>query len=102
MPNAFDLTGKVALVTGGTRGIGFAMADALVRAGANVVIWGSDQARAATAADRLKNSGGQVHGFEQGANAIPHVASLARCVLQLKACAAEGDFRHPVWMTAGT
>ena len=63
MPNAIDLTGKDALETGGTRGIGFAMAEALVGAGAKVVIWGSDTARAAAAADRLNGGGGQVHGF---------------------------------------
>lgn len=62
MPSIFDLTGKVALVTGGTRGIGFAMAEALARAGADVVIWGSDAAKAKNAADRLNGGGGQVHG----------------------------------------
>lgn len=34
----FDLTGKLALVTGGTRGIGFMMARGLLQAGASVVI----------------------------------------------------------------
>src|SRR5436305_10263522 len=37
-PNLFDLTGKVALVTGGSKGLGKAMARGLAQAGADVVI----------------------------------------------------------------
>lgn len=37
MKNIFDLTGKVALVTGGAHGIGFAMAEALSQAGATII-----------------------------------------------------------------
>ena len=41
-----DLTGRVALVTGGTRGIGLATVRALAEAGATVVLTGRDGARA--------------------------------------------------------
>ncbi len=43
--NPFDLTGKVALVTGGTAGIGLGMARGLLAAGARVVLAGRDTAR---------------------------------------------------------
>ena len=45
-----DLRGKVALVTGGNRGIGLAAAAALGAAGASVALWGRDEARNAAAA----------------------------------------------------
>jgi 3-oxoacyl-[acyl-carrier protein] reductase len=45
-----DLAGRVALVTGGTRGIGLATVHALVEAGATVVLTGRDEARAKEAA----------------------------------------------------
>ncbi|HKI99315.1 MAG TPA: SDR family NAD(P)-dependent oxidoreductase [bacterium] len=54
MPDSpFDLTGKVALVTGGNSGIGLGMAEGLVRAGADVCIWGTNEAKNADALERL-------------------------------------------------
>ncbi|MCB8876621.1 SDR family oxidoreductase [Acidisoma silvae] len=40
--NLFDLTGRIALVTGSSKGIGFAIAEALAEAGAHVVLNGRD------------------------------------------------------------
>ena len=51
---AIDLTGKVAFVTGGTRGIGLAIARALHAAGAAVAVVGRDQARADAIAAELR------------------------------------------------
>lgn len=50
----FDLTGKVALVTGGNGGIGLGMADALAQAGADVIIWGNNPEKNAQAEARVK------------------------------------------------
>ena len=48
-----SLTGKVAFVTGGSRGIGLAAAKALVSSGASVAITGTDQSRLDAAASAL-------------------------------------------------
>lgn len=49
----FDLTGRRALVTGSSQGIGFALAVGLAQAGAQVVLNGRDQAKLDTAAGQI-------------------------------------------------
>ncbi|HJO82591.1 MAG: SDR family NAD(P)-dependent oxidoreductase [SAR202 cluster bacterium] len=54
----FDLTGKVALVTGGNSGIGLGMAVGLAQAGADVCVWGTNPDKnAAAEAELLKIKG---------------------------------------------
>jgi len=53
----FDLTGKVALVTGGNGGIGLGMAEGLAAAGAKVAIWGQNPEKNAKAEATLKAHG---------------------------------------------
>jgi NAD(P)-dependent dehydrogenase (short-subunit alcohol dehydrogenase family) len=55
----FELHGKVALVTGGTTGLGLAMATALADAGADVCVWGRDRARNRAATAALRRGGGR-------------------------------------------
>lgn len=57
------LEGKVALVTGGARGIGFAIATALARQGAVIAIADINAQGANAAAARLRESGARAHGF---------------------------------------
>ncbi|MDC1135174.1 SDR family oxidoreductase [Alphaproteobacteria bacterium] len=57
MQTLFDLTGKTALITGAWRGIGFALAGGLADAGANILINGRDEGKAARAVAALRESG---------------------------------------------
>ena len=57
----FDLSGRLALVTGSSRGLGFAMARGLGRAGAAVVLNARDRAALERAAERLAGEGLAAH-----------------------------------------
>lgn len=68
-----DLTGRVALVTGSTRGIGRAIATTLAGAGARVAVVGRERARAEEAASQL---GGEARGFSCDVADTASVAAL--------------------------
>ena len=55
--NAIDLKGRIAIVTGGARGIGFAIAQRMLRSGAQVALWDINAAAMNEAARPLQNSG---------------------------------------------
>ena len=58
----FDLTGRTALVTGSTQGIGLTLAGGLARAGATVVLNGRTAERLVAPVDALRAAGHTVHG----------------------------------------
>jgi 2-deoxy-D-gluconate 3-dehydrogenase len=60
----FDLSGKVAIVTGGNGGIGLGMAHGLARAGARVAIVGRNSEKNANACVELSNAGGRCISIE--------------------------------------
>ncbi|MFG2919716.1 SDR family NAD(P)-dependent oxidoreductase [Kitasatospora sp. NPDC048298] len=57
--NPFDLTGRVALVTGATSGIGAATAVLLARRGAHVLVAGRDGSRGEAVVDAIRARGGK-------------------------------------------
>jgi NAD(P)-dependent dehydrogenase (short-subunit alcohol dehydrogenase family) len=80
MTNIFDLTGKVALVTGGNSGIGLGFARALVRAGAEVVIWGRRSEANAAAVEKLGAFGKVVADVVDVSDEAAIVAGMVRLI----------------------
>ncbi|EAS51764.1 gluconate dehydrogenase [Aurantimonas manganoxydans SI85-9A1] len=58
---SFDLTGRTALITGSSRGLGKAMAQGLAEAGAVVILNGRNAETVAAAARELRDAGHTVH-----------------------------------------
>jgi NAD(P)-dependent dehydrogenase (short-subunit alcohol dehydrogenase family) len=79
MPAAamFDLAGRRALVTGGNSGIGEAMALALGRAGARVLLCARRATELAAAAERLRSDGIAVDTLEADLSDLPELRSTA-------------------------
>ncbi len=77
----FDLSGQVALVTASTKGLGWAMAQAIAAAGAHVVINSRDPAAVAERAAVLRARGQSAEGIAfdatQGADAAEAIAAIA-------------------------
>lgn len=76
-----DLSGRVALVTGSTRGIGRAIAARLARAGARVAVTGRDQAKAsAAAAEIAAETGAEVRGYAADVAEVAQATALIEAV----------------------
>jgi hypothetical protein len=84
MYKPFDLSGKVALITGGNGGIGLGMARAVAEAGADVTIWGTSADKNMAAKAELERSGRKVLALQcdvSDENAVE--AAFARTVQEL-------------------
>jgi len=76
----FDLSGTVALVTGGNGGIGQGIADGLADAGASVVIAARNEAKTAAAVAAIQSRGGTATGIACDVNVRADLeAAVARC-----------------------
>ena len=81
--NPFDLSGKVAVVTGGNGGIGLGMAQGMASCGASIVIAGRDEAKAEAALSSLRELGVQCTFM------VADVTKKAACVKLMTATVAE-------------
>ena len=61
--NLFDLTGKVALVTGGSRGLGYQMVKAFAENGADVIIASRKLDACEAAAEEVRKMGRKAFAF---------------------------------------
>ena len=78
----FNLQGKVALVTGGSSGLGEGIAYALGKAGASVVIASRKESLLNDAASRLHKQGIEVKTFSANLSELDQASNLAESVLK--------------------
>jgi NAD(P)-dependent dehydrogenase (short-subunit alcohol dehydrogenase family) len=82
MQNPFDLTGKVAVVTGSSRGIGRASAELLAKLGAKVVISSRKQDACEEVAEGIRNDGGYAHVIPCNISRKDEIAALISGTVQ--------------------
>ena len=82
------LKDKVAVITGGTRGIGYATAEAFLREGARVIIAGSNKASADKAVASLKEKfpGAVIGGISPDLSKLEDVRSIFKTVAATYGC----------------
>ena len=82
MKGAFDLTGKIAVITGGNRGLGFGVAEAMAQSGADIAILCRDKSKAAEALEALKPYGGKYRSFDCDVTCLPSVRAAVAAVME--------------------
>ena len=75
---AFDLKGRVAVVTGGNGGIGLGMGRGLAEAGASVVVAGRNREKSARAVAELRGMGAQAEAIEVNVDEEASVEALVK------------------------
>ena len=81
MTNPFSLTGKIALVTGASRGLGFAMAKSMAEAGAHVILNSRDQAAVDAKVASLRAAGLSAEALAADAAVEVDIVSMVQTIL---------------------
>ncbi|MEM8633638.1 MAG: SDR family NAD(P)-dependent oxidoreductase [Pseudomonadota bacterium] len=103
----FNLTGDVAVVTGGNGGLGLAFCRGLVKQGSKVAIWGRNIEKNAAAVEELRSMGGDVEAFACDVTNESEIETAFGQTLdrfeKVDSCFANaggGGFRGPAHMTS--
>jgi NAD(P)-dependent dehydrogenase (short-subunit alcohol dehydrogenase family) len=76
MTSPFDLTGKVAIITGSSKGIGRAIAETMAKLGAKVVISSRKADACEAVADGIRSSGGEAIVIPCNVSRKPEIEAL--------------------------
>ncbi|MFQ5683758.1 MAG: SDR family NAD(P)-dependent oxidoreductase [Candidatus Binatia bacterium] len=79
--NLFDVSGRVALITGASRGIGRAIAQGLTEAGASVALCSRTQAELLQTAEEIRALGARAEAFPADVASVVEIQALVRDVL---------------------